>query len=69
MFKEKNVGTIDRVVRFVGAGLLTYAFFSGMVSGVWGVIALIVAAALLVSAIMKSCFLYKLIGVRTCKAE
>lgn len=66
-----NVGTIDRVFRFVlGIVLLAAPFVSGFAlfqSGTATLISVIVGIVMVATAAMKFCPLYTLLGVRTCK--
>jgi len=61
-----NVGTTDRILRvIVGLVAALFALFGG-VGGVLAVVLGIVAAALLLTAALGHCGLYRLIGISTC---
>lgn len=66
-----NVGTVDRVFRFVlGLVLLAAPFVSGMAmfeSGVATLISVLAGVVMLATAGMKFCPLYRIFGIRTCK--
>lgn len=64
---ECNVGNTDRIVRFIVGILLLIAPFLGWVQGTWGWVLGIVGLILVLTAWVKFCPLYKLIGVTTCK--
>jgi len=75
LFKETssmttNVGTIDRIFRFVlGIVLLAAPFVSGLTlfdSPVATVIAVIAGVVMLGTSAMKFCPLYRIFGIRTC---
>jgi len=66
---KKNVGTTDRVVRIVIAAVLAILYFSGSVTGTLGILFLIVAAILLLTAAFRLCGLYALFGVNTCRTR
>ena len=62
-----NVGSADRIIRIIlGLVLIALAFMSG-----WGTLGTIISAVigcvLVVTALVRICPLYSLIGVRTCK--
>lgn len=62
-----NVGSTDRLIRILfGLVLIALPFLSG-----WGMLGTIVSAVigvvLMVTALVRFCPLYRLIGVRTCK--
>ncbi len=61
---KKNVGTIDRTLRFaLGIALLSMAFTGPKAA--WGFLGLIP----LLTATMSSCPLYTLLGFSTCKVR
>ncbi|MFT5721043.1 MAG: hypothetical protein ACI9W6_001355 [Motiliproteus sp.] len=66
-----NIGTIDRVFRLVlGIVLLAVQFVSGLSmfeSSTATIVALVVGAVMIVTAAIKFCPLYRLLGLRTCK--
>ena len=59
---KKNVGSIERVARLVLAAILAGLYFSGMISGTIGIIALVVAAVMLVTAALSYCPIYSMLG-------
>lgn len=63
----KNESLLDRGIRVVIAAV---AVVLGVyvLSGVWSVVAFIIAAAMVVTAIVGICSLYKVFGVNTCKS-
>lgn len=63
----KNESLLDRGIRVVIAAV---AVVLGVyvLSGVWSVVAYIVAAVMVVTAIVGICPLYKVFGVNTCKS-
>ena len=66
---SKNVGAADRVVRIVvalGLGLLIYL---KTVDGTAAIVAGVVAAYLLITGLLASCLVYKVIGVDTSVQE
>lgn len=67
-----NVGTIDRILRAaLGMGLLWLAFLSGMPAmdgAVFKFGAAVVGVVMLLVALMGSCPIYTLLGLRTCRA-
>jgi len=67
-----NLGTIDRVFRLIlGAVLLAAPFVSGLPlfdNTAAMVIALVGGVVMLATSAMKFCPLYRLFGIRTCRA-
>jgi len=64
---KKNMGHTDRIVRLILASLFAILYFTGVVSGTWGVILLILAIVLIVTAYFKFCPLYALLKLNTLK--
>lgn len=63
------MGSADRAIRLLLAAVLVILNFSGVISGVVGLIALVVAAVFTVTTLVGYCPLYSLIGVKTCKTN
>jgi hypothetical protein len=62
---EANVGAADRIVRIVvGLGLAVLVYL-GVLPGVAGIIAGIVAAYLVITGLVGRCVVYKLAGIDT----
>ena len=62
---QQNVGTVDKIVRIVvGLALLSLLYFVQPPMNYLGLIGLVP----LLTALTGRCFLYRLIGVNTCKA-
>jgi len=55
---EKNIGATDRIVRFVLAAVLALLYFTGTVSGALGIVFLILAVVLALTAVVSICPLY-----------
>ena len=63
-----NVGTLDRIVRFALAIVFAALYFTGTLTGTWGIVALVAGGAMLVTGVVGFCGLYALLGIRTCPA-
>lgn len=63
----KNMGSADRGIRLSLAAVLVLLYFSGVISGTIGILALVVAAIFTLTTIVGYCPLYALIGVKTRK--
>ncbi len=55
---KRNMSNIDRIVRVVVAALFAYLYFSGIVSGVLGIVLLVLGAVFLITAAVAFCPLY-----------
>ena len=54
----KNMGTTDRIIRFVLAAVFAILYFTGTVSGAFGVVLLILAVVFALTAAVQFCPLY-----------
>ncbi len=64
---KANVGGVDRAVRLVaGLALIAWVFVGGLVSP-WNYVAGIAGGVLVLTALMRFCPLYPLLGINTCK--
>ena len=68
-----NVGTPDRIARMViGAVLVLLPFVSGLAlfaNPLWLWASIVVGAVLIVTAIVRFCPLYAILGLSTCKVS
>lgn len=62
---EKNVGSVDRIVRIVVGIILLYAAATGIVSGIWMYVAGILGIVMLVAAACAYCPLYPILKINT----
>ena len=63
---RKNMGSADRVIRILLAGLFAYLYFSGIVTGSVGIILLVLGGVFLATSFIGSCPLYSVVGINTC---
>ena len=66
---KKNMGTIDRVIRFLIAVVVAVLYFTGQISGTAAVILGILAVVFLLTSAAGTCPLYAPIGLSTLKSE
>lgn len=66
---NKNMSSVDRVVRAVVALVFGYLYFSGIVSGVLGIILLVVGIIFLLTSLVSFCPLYSLFKISTLKNQ
>lgn len=63
---KRNEGTLDRVIRVVIAAAAVAGAAALGFSSVWGIVLLVVAAVMLVTAAVGTCPLYSGFGISTC---
>ena len=66
---KRNVGTADRIIRFIIAALIAIMYFTDLLTGTLGFVLLIVAAVFFLTGIFGRCGLYVPLGLNTCKAK
>ncbi|NPV39059.1 hypothetical protein BREVNS_1449 [Brevinematales bacterium NS] len=64
---EKNMGTIDRLIRLTIAAVLILLIVLKVLTGIWMIVAALVAIVFIVTSMLGFCPLYKLIGISTSK--
>ena len=64
MYMERNVGTIDRIVRCVAAVFFIAASLIGWITGIAGIVLSVIAGMLLSSVISGYCPLYVKLGIK-----
>ena len=62
---KPNVGTVDRVIRAIVGIALIAAFLLELLAGTIGIIALVVGVVLLLTAALRWCPPYALLGINT----
>lgn len=55
---KRNMSNADRLVRVLVAALFAYLYFSGIVTGVLGIILLVLGAVFLLTSVIAFCPLY-----------
>ncbi len=65
----RNVGTLDRWIRALPAVIVAGLWASGTLTGTAVLIAVILAAMLLVTALTGMCSIYAMLGISTCPVK
>ncbi len=63
----KNMGTVDRIIRFVFAVAVAVLYFTGVISGILAIILGILAAVFLLTSLVGFCPLYAPFKLSTIK--
>jgi hypothetical protein len=64
---KKNMGSADKIIRFILAAVFVYLWYAGIVSGTLGIVLLVLAGVFVLTSVVSFCPLYTLVGVKTCK--
>jgi len=65
----KNVGISDRVFRILLGLVFMMFYITGVAEGTFGTIILVIGAILLLTAIIRICPAYLILGISTCKLD
>lgn len=66
---KKNMGTIDKVVRILVALVIAVLYFTHVITGVLGIVLLVVAVVFVATSFLSFCPLYLPFGINTGKKE
>lgn len=66
---KKNVGSPDKIIRFILAAVFVGLYFAGVAEGVVGVVLLVLAGIFVLTGFMNFCPIYTMLGIRTNKRE
>jgi len=66
---KKNMGSADRMIRLVVAALVGVLFYTGVISGILGIVLLALAGVFVLTSFVSFCPLYALFGFRTCAVK
>ncbi|PKQ62231.1 hypothetical protein BZG02_13005 [Labilibaculum filiforme] len=66
---KTNMGKIDRLIRIIVGLVLIALYFTDIISGTIGIIALVIAGMFILTSILGNCPPYGLFGINTCKVK
>ena len=66
---KKNMGNVDKVIRFVLAAVIAYLIFTKVLVGLWAIVLGILGGIFLLTIVTGFCGLYPLFGINTCPAK
>jgi uncharacterized membrane protein len=66
---KKNMGTADRIIRMLIAAVFVLLYYSGIVTGLLGIILLILALVFVATSFISFCPLYAMFGMSTCPVK
>jgi len=64
---KKNLGSSDKLVRLLISVVLIVLFYTEVLTGTLGIIALVLALVLAITSLVSFCPMYALLGINTCK--
>ncbi len=66
---KKNMGNADRIIRFLIAGIVVTLYLNGLISGIIGIVLLILSGIFVLTSFIGFCPLYTPFGISTCSAK
>lgn len=66
---KKNMGSVDKIIRFILAALFVILYFTNVVTGTLGIILLVLAGVFVLTSFISFCPLYAPFGLSTCKRK
>jgi len=66
---KKNMGYADKTIRFIVAALVAGLYFGNIISGVLGVVLLVLASVFVFTSLISFCPLYVPFGINTCSKK
>jgi hypothetical protein len=66
---KKNMGTIDKTIRFIVAIVFAILYFTNIVTGTVGIVLLVLGAVFVLTSLISFCPLYLPFGINTCKKK
>lgn len=66
---RKNMGNVDRAIRFSLAVVVAILYFTGMISGIVAIVLGIFALAFFITSLLGHCPAYTPLGINTLKEE
>jgi len=66
---KKNMGSADRIIRFLIAAVVAILYFTNTITGTFGIVLLVLAVVFVLTSLVSFCPLYTLVGLNTCPAK
>ncbi|MGB5386422.1 MAG: DUF2892 domain-containing protein [Eudoraea sp.] len=63
---KKNMGSTDRIIRFIVAAIFIGLYFTNTATGIWGIALLVLAGVFILTSFVSFCPLYAPFGLSTC---
>lgn len=66
---KTNIGKADKIIRLIIAAIIVTLYFTNVVTGTLGIVLLVVAAIVTLTALINFCPIYLPFGIKTCKIK
>ena len=62
---KQNMGSLDRILRLIMAAVFAWLYFSGTITGTWGIVLLVLGGVFVLTSFIGFCPLYTIAGLKT----
>ncbi len=66
---KRNMGTADRIIRLIIAGIVATLYFTHTITGTFGIVLMILSGIFVLTSFVSFCPLYAPFGIKTCKVN
>lgn len=66
---KKNMGSADRIIRFIVAAIIVVLYFTEIIGGTLGIVLLVLAGVFVLTSFVSFCPLYAPFGISTCAVK
>jgi hypothetical protein len=66
---KKNMGSADKIIRLIIAAIVVALYFTNIVTGVLGIVLLVIAGVFVLTSFISFCPLYAPFKISTCKLK
>ncbi len=66
---KRNMGYIDKKIRITAAIAIAILYFTGVITGVLGLVLLVLGVVFVLTSLVSFCPLYVPFGISTCKKD
>lgn len=65
LIMKQNIGRIDKIIRYLIAIVICILYLTNVVTGVFSIVLLVIAAILILTSLFSFCGIYAIFGVNT----
>lgn len=66
---KKNMGSADRIIRFILAAVVAVLYFTNVITGTLGIVLMVIAGIFVLTSFISFCPLYAIVGLNTCPSK
>lgn len=66
---KKNMSSADRIIRLIISAIFVVLYFTNVVTGIWGIVLLVLAGIFILTSLITFCPLYAIFGISTCSVK